>query len=270
MRTLMLSWILLLYAIVGAGTAHAATLDHAHGQWAALLARHVHWNAAGTTTSVDYAGFVRDRDRLDRYLASLRSVPAGDFRRWPKADRDAFLINAYNAATVQLVLTRYPRLQSIKQLGGLLSSPWKKPFVELLGKRRSLDDIEHRLLRGAADYRDPRIHFAVNCASIGCPALRPEAYTGAKLDVQLDDQTRRFLRDRSRNRHDASAKVMRVSRIFDWYGDDFSAHSGGISVFLARYPAELGVDSGTEQSLRQGRIPMQFLDYDWSLNRSRP
>lgn len=112
----------------------------------------------------------------------------------------AFLINAYNAATVALILTRYPELDSIKELGSLLRSPWKRRFVDLLGARRSLDDIEHELLREAPDFAEPRIHFAVNCASLGCPALRPEAYEAERLEAQLADQTRRFLRDRSRNR----------------------------------------------------------------------
>ncbi len=268
MRTLLTTLLLLLAnAIASAG---ATAFDRNHGDWATLLARHAHWNAAGTTTTVDYAGFAKDRNLLDRYLGEVKAVSANEYGHWPKAERNAFLIDAYNAATVRRILERYPRIKSIKDLGGWLDSPWKKPVVDLLGKRRSLDEIEHDLLRGAKDYSDPRIHFAVNCASIGCPALRPEPYTGVKLDVQLDDQTRRFLRDRSRNRYDTTIGVLSVSHIFDWYGEDFVAHAGGVNSFLARYPTELGLDAPATQRLRDGRMPVRFLDYDWSLNGAHP
>ena len=101
-----------------------------------------------------------------------------------KADRLAFLVNAYNAHTIALVLTRYPDLASIKDLGGWITSPWKQKFFELLGESRSLDDVEHRMIRGGVGAREPRVHFALNCASIGCPALRPEAYRGASVLVR--------------------------------------------------------------------------------------
>ncbi len=266
MRALMLSLVLLPGLLSAAGHADAADPEHGRTDWAALLAGNVHWNAAGTATTVDYAGFARDRAQLDRYLQHVAAVRNGAFQSWPKAEREAFLINAYNAATVQLVLSRYPGIESIKDLGNLLRSPWKRSFVDILGKRRSLDDIEHELLRGAPDFNDPRIHFAINCASIGCPALRPEPYTGARLDAQLDDQTRRFLRDRSRNRYDSAKQTMRVSRIFDWYADDFTAHAGGVGVFLSHYGKALDIDASTVLRLRNGGIAIEYLDYDWSLN----
>lgn len=242
--------------------------DASHAAWDRLLSAHVAWNAAGTATTVDYAGFARDSAALRDYLRSLASVTEAQFRQWPQTEREAFLINAYNAATVQLVLTRYPKLHSIKDLGGLLSSPWKQAFVPLLGKTRSLDDIEHGLLRGDPSYADPRIHFAVNCASVGCPALRPEAYVGQRLRQQLEDQTRRFLRDRSRNHLEGEA--LRVSKIFDWYGRDFIAHAGGLAAFLARYLDALGLDSDASEKLRRGQLSIAYLDYDWSLNRIQP
>lgn len=244
-----------------------AAYDPSHAAWSRLLSAHVAWNAAGTAATVDYAGFARDSAELRGYLQSLSSVTEARFRHWPQVEREAFLINAYNAATVQLILTRYPKLQSIKELGGLLSSPWKRAFVPLLGKTQSLDDIEHGLLRGDPGYADPRIHFAVNCASVGCPALRPEAYVGPRLRQQLEDQTRRFLRDRSRNRLDAG--TLRVSKIFDWYGRDFAAQ-GGVSAFLARYSDALSLDTSTNDRLRRGQLPIAYLEYDWSLNQRKP
>lgn len=111
-----------------------------------------------------------------------------EFDQWSTRQQLAFLINAYNAWTVELILEKWPDIDSIKDLGGIFSSPWRKEFISLLGEKRSLDNIEHDLIRGSGRYQDPRIHFAVNCASIGCPALRAEAYTGAKINQQLDQQ----------------------------------------------------------------------------------
>lgn len=239
--------------------------DLQHTKWNGLLTANVSWTKDGEESVVDYAAFARNRDGLKAYLGSASAVSQSTFGQWDKADRDAFLINVYNAATVELILTRYPDLKSIKDLGGLLSSPWKKDVISLLGKQRSLDDVEHSMLRGAAGYVEPRIHFAVNCASIGCPALRPEAYVGSRLATQLDDQTKRFLRDRSRNRYE-SGEGLQVSKIFDWYADDFVKHAGGVDKFLAGYADALGLDSGTSRKLESGTLPISYTDYDWRLN----
>lgn len=244
----------------------AFAYDASHRAWSDLLARHVRWNKAGTTTQVDYAGFSKDRKALQSYLETLSNVTTSEYARWPKDEREAFLINAYNAATVELVLTRYPGIASIKDIGGLFGSPWKKSFVLLLGKRRTLDDIEHGMIRGDKSYADPRIHFAVNCASIGCPALRPEAYTGPRLRAQLEDQTLRFLRDRSRNRFDSESGRIVVSSIFDWYGSDFDKRSGSVGAFIASYSDALGLDPATARGLRSGALKPVYGDYDWRLN----
>lgn len=257
--------LLMLVSIV-ATSANADGFDKAHSAWDKLVSRHAQWSANGTTSSVDYAGFAKNSKSLDGYLDSLSKIDQGTFQAWNKNDREAFLINAYNAATIKLILTRYPDLKSIKDLGGLFSSPWKKEFVDLLGQRRSLDTIEHELLRGASDYSDPRIHFAVNCASIGCPALRPEAYVGTKLRNQLQDQTDRFLKDHGRNRLASDGKSVQVSKIFDWYADDFDAHADGVGAFLADHADALGLDAAKAQMLREGKLSIDFTDYDWSLN----
>lgn len=263
--------LLALMLLMAAATAPAqSSFDRSHSSWNRLLGTHVEWNRAGTSSTVDYAGFARDRNALRRYLDSASSVEAAEFAQWPQRERQAFLINVYNAATVELVLTRYPKLTSIKEIGGFFGSPWKQQVMSLLGAKRSLDDIEHVLLRGAKDYAEPRIHFAVNCASIGCPALRPEAYVGARLDAQLDDQTRRFLRDRTRNKHGAGNAALRVSKIFHWYAGDFEAHSGSVRSFLAKYSAELGLDAAAAKKLREGRLGVSFTAYDWNLNRRNP
>lgn len=234
-------------------------------QWNRLLAAHVSWTHDGSASVVDYAGFGKDRDALKAWLASASTLSKSSFDGWSKPDRDAFLINVYNAATVELILTRYPEIKSIKELGGLFSSPWKKDVIRLFGQVRSLDDIEQTMLRGAPDYTDPRIHFAVNCASIGCPALRPEAYVGSRLTAQLDDQAKRFLRDRSRNRYDAG-NGLRVSKIFDWYADDFDKHTGGVRKFLAGYVNALELDANAVGKLESGTLSIAYTDYDWHLN----
>lgn len=250
--------------------APAKAFDHQHAAWTALLERHVAWNAEGTTTTVDYAGFASDRGPLKTYLDVLSAVPRTEFDRWRKPQRDAFLINAYNAFTVELVLTRYPDLASIKDLGSLLRSPWKQRFFVLLGDQRHLDEVEHALLRGAPDFDEPRIHFAVNCASIGCPALRPEAFTADRLDAQLEDQTVRFLRDRSRNRFEPTSGVLTLSKIFDWYAGDFERGFRGTrstAAFAGLYAAALGDDPDSTARVASGAIRLAYSDYDWALNR---
>lgn len=253
--------------------APCAAFDQQHAAWTSLLSQQVQWNAAGTATTVDYDGMLRNREQLKAYLTELSAVTRAEFDSWPQAQRRAFLINAYNALTVELILTRYPKLKSIRDLGSLFSSPWKQRFFTLFGEEQSLDGIEHGLLRGAADFDDPRIHFAVNCASIGCPALRPEAYVAAALDAQLEDQTRRFFSDRTRNRFDPATGTLYLSSILDWYAEDFERpFRGGASVgaFVARFAEPLGIDAATAQHLVAGDIEIEFLDYDWSLNRKAP
>lgn len=251
----------LLGALLLAGGAPALAFDH--GAWDGLLQRHVRPIRDGVATQVDYGGMAHDRTRLKGYLDALAAVPESDFRRWPKAERLAFLINAYNAWTVDLILTLWPDLKSIKDLGSLFSSPWKKAFIPLLGQTRSLDDIEHGMIRAKGVYDEPRIHFAVNCASVGCPALRPEAYTGARLDAQLADATRRFLADRTRNR--LAGDGLEVSSLFNWYGEDFRA-TGGPRAFLADQGDALGLTNAQRRSLRDGSLKIVYLDYDWRLN----
>jgi hypothetical protein len=243
--------------------------DQSHATWDMLLKRHVVIEQNGSASRVDYAGFRADQPALHGYLDDLSSVTANEYQAWSREQKLAFLINAYNAFTINLVLTRYPDLKSIKDLGWVLQSPWKKTFFTLLGAPRSLDDVEHGLIRAPGAFDEPRIHFAVNCASIGCPMLRAEAFAATRLDAQLEDGVRRFLGDRSRNRYDVSARELRISRIFDWYKADFESGSRGITsvpAFLAPYADVLADGAEARALLRQSQIPIHYLDYDWSLN----
>ncbi|GAB6193156.1 DUF547 domain-containing protein [Desulfocastanea catecholica] len=261
----MLRSILILMLVMRAVSADAASFDHS--QWDGLLKNNVVVYEGGKATKVDYQAMARERQVLTDYFDRLAKIRRAQFDSWPKDEQLAFLINAYNGWTVELILTRYPDLQSIKELGFLFQSPWKKEFIPLLGEKRSLDDIEHGLIRGSGRYNDPRIHFAVNCASIGCPALRNQAYRGDILDKQLEEATALFLSDRSRNR--LSDGELQVSSIFKWYREDFERGWRGaatLAQFLSLYKDSLGLDDAEAGKLVAGNVAIRFLEYDWKLN----
>lgn len=146
--------VLLGFLTLQTAIAEPATIDDA--VWDRLLKSYVQVIDDGKATIVDYQGMLQERQKLKQYLRALSSVSRQQFDQWSKQEQLAFLINAYNAATVELILTAWPELTSIKDLGGLFSSPWKKKFVSLLGEMRSLDNIEHGLIRGSGRYHDPR------------------------------------------------------------------------------------------------------------------
>jgi Protein of unknown function, DUF547 len=251
-------------------TAQTTTpFDHSHAAWTALLKKHVRVVDGGKASQVRYAGMATDKAALKDYLSSLSAVSQASFDAFSKPQQMAFLINAYNAFTVDLILTRYPKLVSIKDLGSLLQSPWKRKDVPLLGTQMSLDNIEHDTLRARGRYDEPRVHFAVNCASIGCPALREEAFVPDRLDAQLEEQAQRFMADRSRNRFSAERDKVEVSKIFDWFGEDFKlGHKGitSLNQFLGRYANQLADSPADRERLRAGSVAVGFLDYDWKLN----
>jgi hypothetical protein len=248
-----------------AAPAHADSFSH--DAWDQLLQKHVVAVNRGFSTRVDYAGFQKERIALDTYLKSLTAVTQKRFASWSNHDQLAFLINAYNAFTIDLILTEYPDIESIKDFGSWFSSPWKKDFFTLLGREGNLGWIEHTLIRGDNTYKEPRIHFAVNCASIGCPPLLEHAYTGAKLEGQLEAQTKRFLADRQQNALKGDELV--VSPIFKWYREDFEKGWGGYNTlhgFFAKYANTLGIKGSKKDALAAGKVDINFGEYDWGLN----
>jgi len=250
----------------------AEPFDHEHATWNLLVKNNVHWNLNRTASLVNYAGFQKTHDFLKRYLFSLSAVTRTEFDTFRREQQLAFLINAYNAFTVELILTEYPEVTSIKELGSLFSSPWKRKFFLLLGESQNLDGIEHELIRGSGRYDEPLIHFAVNCASIGCPALLDEAFVAKKLDQQLLESTERFLSDRSRNRFDARTGTLEISSIFDWYAEDFSKGWRGydsLHDFFRTHADWITDDAESVENLREAALRIEFLDYDWSLNTLR-
>ena len=239
-----------------------------HSIWDGLVKKYVQQVNEGHSTTVDYAGFLKERAELGRYLTQLSSLNRDDFDALNKDEQLALLINAYNAWTVEFILTKYPDLKSIKELGSFFRSPWKKEFIPFLGEQRSLDYIEHNLIRGSGRYKDARIHFAVNCASIGCPALRAEAFIASKLNAQLEEQTKLFLADTSRNR--LTKDALEVSSIFKWYRDDFEKGWSGVDSlesFFALYSDSLKLSDQQVLDLQEGSLDIEFLDYDWRLNK---
>ena len=246
--------------------AHAQTaFDHNHTAWDALLKKHVRWLSDGKQSRANYKGFAADRAALKAVLDAMSAVPKASFEGWSRPQQMAFLINAYNAFTVELILTKYPDLKSIKELGSFVQSAWKKKFFTLLGEERHLDWIEHEQLRPR--YNEPRVHAAVNCASIGCPALRDEAFTATRLEAQLEDGMRRFLGDRTRNR--IKGDKVEASSIFKWFREDFEQGHGSfkqVEDVFAKYAEQLSDQPAEQAALKAKTLGVNHLDYDWSLN----
>ncbi len=197
---------------------------------------------------VDYANLKKQRKPLDDYLNEMAKVIPGMFNTWNKDERLAYLINLYNAATLQLIIDNYP-LKSIKDIGSLFTSPWDKKFVRLFGQTVSLDHIEHDIIR--KEYFEPRIHLALVCAAKSCPHLRSEAYLGRILSKQLDQQGFQFFSSPAGMRVDHAKKKVYLSSIMKWYKEDFAS----VTDFAKKYSKEKfdGYNVG-------------WLDYDWSLN----
>jgi hypothetical protein len=253
-------------AAVAPLAAHAqAGFDHSYAAWDALLRKHVRWLPDGKQSRANYKGFAADRAALKAVLDTMSAVPKATFDGWSKPQQMAFLINAYNAFTVEIILTKYPDIKSIKELGLFNRGPWKNEFFTLLGSKRHLDWIEHEQLRPI--YKEPRIHAAVNCASIGCPALRDEAFTAAKLEPQLEDGMRRWMGDRTRNR--VRNGQVEASAIFKWFKEDFNSGYRGykqLEDVFAAYAEQLSDKPEEQAALRAKTLPVSYLDYDWSLN----
>ncbi|NNF99320.1 MAG: DUF547 domain-containing protein [Desulfobacteraceae bacterium] len=203
---------------------------------------------------VDYDGFKTDGEKLDDYLKVLSKVKPETLTE-PAAF--AFYINAYNAWTIKLILTGYPGVTSIKNLGSLLRSPWKKELARIDGRMVTLDQIEHDILRPR--FKDPRVHFAINCAALSCPPLRPEPYTEDRLEQQLEDATIRFINSPDRNY--LKDDTLYVSKIFKWFNEDFNGDVPGFMKKYARGTLKQSLDGAG------GPLKIKYLHYDWSLNR---
>lgn len=264
---------LLLFILLWAPFAGAhAQFDHEHKAWGTLLKKHVVLIDGGKASQVRYAEMQKDHARLRAYLESLSRVGEREFQGWTKAQQLAFLINAYNAFMIEKILARYPDIRSVWDFGKIFGNPFRDRFFALFGREFSLDMIEHDTIRAKGVYDEPRIHFAINCAAISCPMLREEAYVAERLEQQLEQQTQRFLSDRSRNRYNPETRSLEVSKIFDtapWYSVDFTSGLKGIKSreqFFAKYANLLADNPEHQKIIREQRAEIRHLDYDWGLN----
>ena len=200
---------------------------------------------------VNYKGFISDSLEFNKYL-NLLALNYPD-ETWTDDQIKAYWINAYNAYTIQLIIRNYP-VKTIKDLGGSIykiNTPWDIKFIHIGEETYDLNNIEHGILR--SDYEEPRIHFAVNCASVSCPRLRNEAYIATKLDAQLDDQARKFINYDAKN--DITTEKAYVSKIFTLFSGDFKQH-GSVKDFINQY-ADVQIPED---------VQLTFQEYNWNLN----
>lgn len=227
----------------------AGTTPPSHQIWNQLVKVHVKPDG-----KVDYRGFIRDKPKLEQYL-TLLSDNAPDRKTWSKNQQLAYWINAYNAFTVKLIVDNYP-VKSIRDLGPELKIPlikdvWHYKFFKIGGVESSLDEIEHSILR--KEFDEPRIHFAINCASVSCPPLLNEAFTAENIEAQLSKVATTFINDSSRNK--ISPDQAQISSIFSWFKGDFTKN-GSLIDFLNKY---------SKVKLKPN-AKISHLYYNWNLN----
>jgi hypothetical protein len=226
----------------------AGDITDLHSTWNDLLQKYVKGGI------VDYKGMAGEVKVLDRYLARLGKE---DIFTYSPAGKLAFWINAYNAFTVKLILNYYP-VKSIRKI----SNPWGKRIWKAAGQTVSLDDIEHKILRKR--FKEPRIHFAIVCASIGCPDLQSFAYRGEKINDQLAMVARKFFASAKHFEIKANGDrvVIYISKIFNWFGSDFGKNKEERIAFMQPY-----LDQTTMSTIKKAKIvKFKYLDYDWNLN----
>ena len=216
---------------------------------------------------VDYEGLQANRELLDRFNQSLATVSSDIYASWSEPEKIAFWMNAYNSLTLQSIIDQNPLKKSIRDIPGV----WKRRKFAIVGESKTLDNIEHDILR--KDFNEPRLHVALVCAAISCPPLRNEPYLPAQLDAQLDDQVEKFIASPHGFKIDHSKNKVYLSSIFKWYGidwqptydvkDKFAGNSKQKAVlnFLSQY-----LNPAARQYLEQGNYKVTHLDYDWSLN----
>ena len=230
--------------------------DHSHGLWTQVLEKYVH------DAHVNYKDLKNDTDVFNKYIAQLATVTSDELSRWSRAQKLAYWINAYNAYTIQAIVDHYP-VTSIKKIPGV----WKKRKFKAGGEQITLDEIEHKKLR--AELQEPRIHFAVNCASIGCPVISNEAYQAEKLDPQFERSVKAMLTNADQFRIDKGKNRIYLSKILEWFGDDFKKFealsqygksNGPVSFLLHFLPAS------DQRYIKSNKLTVKWLDYDWRLN----
>lgn len=247
--------ILLAMTVFTASAVAAAEPDYK--LWQDLLSKHY-----DPARGMDYKGLKQDKAVLDRLRRQMAAV---DVAALSKPEQLAYWINLYNISTVNVVAEGYP-VDSIRDLSTdpiIRLNVFKKPHVLIKGGKTSLDEVENRKIREG--FKDPRIHFAINCAAESCPPIRPEPFTGARLDQQLDDQARKFLNGLHgvRLEEHGGELTLHVTKIMDWFKKDFATWGGGAVPFLRKY---LTPDKVRRIDAAKGKVELEFDDYSWKLN----
>jgi len=234
----------------------ASTLSIDHGDWDGFLSRNLVPGPDGATR-VRYAKVTAaDRSLLDGYVKSLTATPIS---RCARDEQLAYWINLYNALTVRVVLDHYPvaSIRDIKLSSGLFAAgPWDQKLVEIEGEEVSLNDIEHRIIRPI--WRDARVHYALNCASIGCPSLAPKAFIAETLDARLNEAATAFVN--SPHGVQIAAGQITVSRIYDWFNEDFGTNDAAVFEHILKFASP---------ELRAAMLAIGKINnvaYDWTLN----
>lgn len=215
--------------------------------------------------NLDYKGLTEE-NKLDEYLSLLSKTDPESLE--DDQEKIAFWINVYNAFTIKAIVDNYP-VESINDLhtGGRIighifsTTIWDDDFIVINNKNYSLNDVEHKILR--KDFKEPRIHFAIVCASISCPKLRDEAFIASKLEAQLQDQANLFFNDETKNRFDVKNKTAHLSKILDWFEEDFGENDNEVLTFVSKYVNQK-LSSEIRKNIEEWSI--EYLDYNWDLN----
>ena len=243
--------------------------DHSHSLFTQVLEKNVN---SGT---VNYRELQKDRQIFDEYITQLESVGGVNFASWSREQKLAYWVNAYNAFTIEVILDNYPikpskglkaklyPKNSIRQIPGV----WDKIKFNAGGMLLTLNHMEHEILR--KEFDEPRIHFAIVCASVGCPELWNHAYEANNIDQQLEAAAKRFVRDRAKVRVDLAGGALYLSKILQWFKEDFTTFTGetkygkynGVVSFCYQY-----FPRTVQRQLKSSKLDLEWLDYDWSLN----
>ena len=252
------------------------TFDHSYSSYNALLNKNV------KDAKVDYGGFLAQKDEFELFLKSLGEVQQSEYEGWSHKEKLAYWINAYNAFTIKAIIDHYPITRSFSFMGLFvpsnsilqLTGVWDKLEFRAAGRDVTLGEIEHEILR--KEFNEPRIHIAINCASIGCPDLRSEAYTPDKLYVQLTDASVNFVNDPEKGFYITPEKRrVEYSKIFKWFGEDFIQSYGDAYKFDGRDEKDNAVlnfalvylkSDDSKEFIKKNEFRIGHLDYDWHLN----
>ena len=255
MKRLYLFYTFLLFTYVSASFA----FDLQHTKWNQILSTYV--TEKDGQTLFNYKELKANKARMEKlelYLEELSNFSQKSYNKLSTPQKFSFLVNAYNAFTVKLIVNNYP-LDSIRDIGLLPGAAWRKDFFKLFGKKTDLGYIEHELLR--KKFNEPRLHFVINCASIGCPNLPVKALNAENMEAILVKSETEFFKQKSKNNINTAKKTVYVSKIFDWFEDDFKKKYGSLKKYLSQV--------FQNDKILKENYKVKYTDYDWALNEAK-